>query len=83
MDDDTTEEYLNDSANEISIPEYKMEGSLIFIRESKCGCWLLIKQPTSREEKWVDKKLINIFGSLIAFYDADATLLPKSERKKV
>lgn len=60
--------------------ELQMEGSLKLIRMSKCGHWALIKQPVSLEEKWVNKTSIQADGAMIAFYDADPTFLPQSER---
>jgi hypothetical protein len=64
------------------IPKVEMEGSLQAVRDSACQEWCLILQPATREEKWVNKQDIVGSGALIAFYDADPTFLPMSERKK-
>ena len=75
---DLLKEDLNDN---IKVPPPPpMEGSLTLIRMSKCDQWCLIKQPVSREEKWVDKSEVFKNGAMIAFYDADPTFLPGSER---
>jgi hypothetical protein len=80
------EKYINDIYGRHGVtkaePEIKMEGSLQLIRKSVCGEWCLIKQPVSREEKWVDKTAILTEGAMIAFYDADPRYLPLSERKR-
>lgn len=75
---DHLDKYLDDLYQK---EDLKMEGSLQLVRESNCGSWALIFQPISKEEKWVDVTAIMLDGAMIAFYDADPTFLPESERK--
>lgn len=50
-------------------------------KQSKDGRWVLIYHRPTRQDKWVELRSLHVVGDIsVAFYDADPTYLPESER---
>ena len=57
-----------------------IKGNFEYLRVSEDKKWVLLRHEPTREERWVYVTHVRVKDLRIAYYDADPTFLPQSER---